>query len=450
MAINKLKFSHKFLGIIFILMCICLLAICFPKTDAKNHIRHESSTLEQCTKSVQITKETDSLLADDTRLRKDWCKIADQRVGVPPIKLVLSRNDQSTGMYYETCKPAALVLDEETLKLDHSALMFVLAHEYEHFRFDHHIYKNLANILVFLSVFFCVLLCAEIKNQSSLVIVFLGTFFFLIPLEAYQFSFSKFIEKENVADLGAYKNLEKLGVDAVKASNELFNFGNKKGHDTVPASAPGCLLKSGVMVTTCNPHPTPNQRKEYLEKHNLKHNQTQKKDHMPTFVDSFLWVNPLGTFIAGVFVFYLNERNGRRKLRIEKLEKIYMLCQKLFDGHKKQVDNSRNNLPSKPKDYIKNRTHPGEEMSEIKMLVRSYFPELEPKMKNLNAAHNFLKTEFVLIDNQLTNPSFVKSNIKHPENAQLFLDTLSKGSNEVKAAVSEKLIAESKFKFPWC
>ncbi len=150
------------------------------------------------------------------------------------------------------------------------------------------------------------------------------------------------------------------------------------------------------------------------------------------------WINPLGTLATGIFIYILNDINQKRKVKIEKLERIYSLCQKLYDGHKKQVNNARHNLPQRRNDYLENRTHPGEEMSEIKMLVRSYFPELEDHMVDLDNGHSKLKSSFEKIDTQL-----VRAEINGPTPPDTLMDhlsILSRGSTTLKDMVSIKLI----------
>lgn len=150
------------------------------------------------------------------------------------------------------------------------------------------------------------------------------------------------------------------------------------------------------------------------------------------------WINPIGTLATGIFIYFLNDINQKRKVKIEKLERIYSLCQKLYDGHKKQINNARHHLPHNREEYLENRVHPGEEMSEIKMLIRSYFPELINFMDELDNGHKNLKATFDQIDNDLaTLPQTVSAPL---ESVMGDLKEISNGSTLLKNKVSQKLI----------
>lgn len=159
---------------------------------------------------------------------------------------------------------------------------------------------------------------------------------------------------------------------------------------------------------------------------------------MSDYNNPMSWINPIGTLITGIFIYFLNDINQKRKVKIEKLERIYSLCQKLYDVHKKQVDNAKHNLPHKRDNYLENRSHPGEEMSEIKMLVRSYFPDLKQHLHKLDEGHTNLKSTFEKLDNDLTKSGYVGPT--PPDSLVSDLAISSAGSKQLKEKVSEKLI----------
>jgi hypothetical protein len=117
---------------------------------------------------------------------------------------------------------------------------------------------------------------------------------------------------------------------------------------------------------------------------------------------------------------------------------IHSKCQKLYDGHKKQINNARHNLPHNRGEYLENHVHPGDEMSEIKMLIKSYFPELINSMDKLDSGHKKLKAIFDQIDNDLATSTLTVST--PPESVMGNLKEISNGSILLKNKVSQKLI----------
>jgi hypothetical protein len=112
-----------------------------------------------------------------------------------------------------------------------------------------------------------------------------------------------------------------------------------------------------------------------------------------------LLLGALITYIGFYIQGRLSAKQLRNKLLLEKIERAYTLCQLVYEGHKREIENARKNFLSNRKVYISKRKHPGQEMSELKMLLRCYVPELNPFEVTLNLSHKPLKDElFKILD----------------------------------------------------
>jgi len=154
----------------------------------------------------------------------------------------------------------------------------------------------------------------------------------------------------------------------------------------------------------------------------------------------------LGSIWGGILLFRVSDNSRRNTLLCSKLERAYELCQRVYDGHKREIGNARTFLPLEPSKYIEKRCHPGIEMSELKMLVRAYFRDLEKHLDTLDSGHNPLKESFAKLDaivangglHPLANPSF---DLAFPASKAWDnqLKLLSKGSFELKKALEVKM-----------
>jgi hypothetical protein len=121
------------------------------------------------------------------------------------------------------------------------------------------------------------------------------------------------------------------------------------------------------------------------------------------------WLGLIGTAIGalatlgGVFLAQtLNAKNisakeARDHVR-SKCERIYNLCQLLYDGHRDELQKLQMSETATAKTWIKSRNHPGSSMSELKMLVKMYAPSLTTQIQALDLPHQALKIAFIAID----------------------------------------------------
>jgi hypothetical protein len=157
----------------------------------------------------------------------------------------------------------------------------------------------------------------------------------------------------------------------------------------------------------------------------------------------------LGSFasiLGGIFQFRISDKSRKITLLSSKLERAYELCQLIYDGHKREIGNARIFLPQNPAKYIENRRHPGKEMSELKMLVRAYIPELKNHLNILDSGHKPLKDSFSKIDSAATKNKFGTKRdftIMHADadskNWDSNLVLLSQGSFDLKKALEAKM-----------
>ena len=84
-----------------------------------------------------------------------------------------------------------------------------------------------------------------------------------------------------------------------------------------------------------------------------------------------------------------------------KLERAYMLAQSLYDGHKTEIDKLKASEKLQAAEWLQNRKHPGEVMSEIKMIAGMYVPALQSALDDVNKHHQVLKSTFLKIDEEM-------------------------------------------------
>lgn len=157
----------------------------------------------------------------------------------------------------------------------------------------------------------------------------------------------------------------------------------------------------------------------------------------------------LGALIAWLGSWYQNRLNGqaqKARLKAEKLERAYLLCQSIYDGHRREINNAKRYIPSEPGKFLEARLHPGMEMSELKMLIRSYTPALAASLDLLDTGHVPLKKAFRKLDEDVLN--------KHVFDAQALaqdfkkwdrhLQDLSDGANAIKMGLEQELLQLTK------
>lgn len=148
----------------------------------------------------------------------------------------------------------------------------------------------------------------------------------------------------------------------------------------------------------------------------------------------------LVAIIGAVVQNRLTANREKTKIRLEKLEATYVLCQSTYDGHLREINNAKslwkNGLSGQ--EYLKNRHHPGAEMSELKMLVRCYFPQMDAVLSPMAAAHADLKKTFVHLDDavRLAQPHTQADWAVFCTQADEALDRLGQASMELKNALA--------------
>jgi hypothetical protein len=159
----------------------------------------------------------------------------------------------------------------------------------------------------------------------------------------------------------------------------------------------------------------------------------------------------LGTLIAMLgarLQFWSSERIQRARLKADKLERAYTLCQKISEGYKREIINAKRHLPAHPDKYRELRQHPGSEISELKMLIKSYVPRLSACLQQVDNGHKPLKEAFDKIDNHpSTDASF--SGTDFPALFQLWdrnLDVLNTGLTDIKRGIEDDLLMLTKSK----
>ena len=134
----------------------------------------------------------------------------------------------------------------------------------------------------------------------------------------------------------------------------------------------------------------------------------------------------------------LSHAQAKSKLRLEKLERAYSLCQQVYDGYQREIYNLKSNRLSRVATYVDQHKRPGPEMSELKMLVRCYTPELERTLEAMNVEHTQLKelTKRLYGDAIAGHAPVVDEFAKDCANADAWLAGLGDCSNKMKQELS--------------
>lgn len=128
------------------------------------------------------------------------------------------------------------------------------------------------------------------------------------------------------------------------------------------------------------------------------------------------------------------------RLRLEKLERAYSLCQQVYDGHLREINNAKTHRLNNPSEFLRLRQHPGAEMSELKMIIRCHFSDLEGDLEHLDSGHAPLKRLFIMIENSARSlESISQEHFKNEcDNAENYLRELGKASNALKLKLAAK------------
>jgi hypothetical protein len=151
-----------------------------------------------------------------------------------------------------------------------------------------------------------------------------------------------------------------------------------------------------------------------------------------------------GAAIMGAyFQSKLADKKSKANLKTEKFERIYYLCQAVYDGHRKEIINARKYFIKKPEKYLENRNHPGSEMSELKMLISSYAPDLEFLIEIIDKGHRPLKEAFVEFDRvALAKPPILQTELDNRlVTCTERLVDVGNGANEIKSNIAKQLKA---------
>ena len=149
--------------------------------------------------------------------------------------------------------------------------------------------------------------------------------------------------------------------------------------------------------------------------------------------------------IGGLIQSRRDQKQSNARLKAEKLERAYSLCQEIYDRHKQQVDIARLYLPSDRASYRDARKHPGAEMSELKMLVRCYSPSLAHLLESIDAGHKPLKVRFAELDEMSFPGATMDTQVvgKILNDLDLYLRAVSKGSGDIKSGIEKELLSIS-------
>ena len=78
------------------------------------------------------------------------------------------------------------------------------------------------------------------------------------------------------------------------------------------------------------------------------------------------------------------DRRDRRLLVCRKLERVYLLCQQLYEGYQEVGWLRERWLPGNPQKFLDRYRHPGRHMNEIKLIIRAYGREIIPKLDKMD------------------------------------------------------------------
>jgi hypothetical protein len=142
----------------------------------------------------------------------------------------------------------------------------------------------------------------------------------------------------------------------------------------------------------------------------------------------------------------LSHAQAKSKLRLEKLERAYSLCQQVYDGYQRELYNLKSNRLSRVATYVDQHQRPGPQMSELKMLVRCYTPTLERTLETMNVEHTQLKelTKRIYADAIAGQTPAPDEFAKDCANADAWLACLGDCSNAMKQELSRMVRPHAK------
>lgn len=134
----------------------------------------------------------------------------------------------------------------------------------------------------------------------------------------------------------------------------------------------------------------------------------------------------------------LSHAQARSRLRLEKLERAYSLCQQVYDGYQREIYNLKSNRMARVDTYVDQHRRPGPEMSELKMLVRCYTPTLDKTLAAMNVEHTQLKelTKRIYADAIAGRTPAAEEFAKDCADADTWLANLGDCSNKMKQDLS--------------
>jgi hypothetical protein len=112
-------------------------------------------------------------------------------------------------------------------------------------------------------------------------------------------------------------------------------------------------------------------------------------------------VGGLFTYLSIYFTQRLTRLREQRQYLQAKLERAYTLAQSLYEGHNTEITKLKASENVTATEWMQLRKHPGEIMSELKMIVGMYFPALESALDNIDKHHQALKATFLNVDEEM-------------------------------------------------
>jgi hypothetical protein len=139
----------------------------------------------------------------------------------------------------------------------------------------------------------------------------------------------------------------------------------------------------------------------------------------------------------------LSAKSKKRELLVQKLERAYELCQLVYEGHRREINNAKKHLPVEKEKFIKERNHPGNEMSELHMLINSYAIDLKSELNNFADAHGEIKDSFRELDSKVLNSEELSAE-EYERKKEVWsgmLSSIGHTSKNLKTKLAEKLNA---------
>ena len=136
-----------------------------------------------------------------------------------------------------------------------------------------------------------------------------------------------------------------------------------------------------------------------------------------------------------------SSQQSKKQLFLEKIERCYALCQLVYDGHKREITNATKNFMVNKELYLSNRNHPGQEMSELRMILRCYVPKLTKFEAEFDKSHKSLKDEiFRMLDDAVLTGQSIELNEFEAEmrRCDSLLNQLAKVTSELKVELAKQ------------